>query len=199
MLYSVVAPAPELPDGAPAGPEIVPRRATPDLLAAVRRVVQARRDPSVAFETDVADMSAAVRKNVGDTALAADIAARASAYAALTAATRLAIRLERVTGLACKYFHVDFVDFRLIVTYAGRGTEYVGDGDADRAALGSGDNRRIVPDRSRVRRVPRFADAYFRGEAAGAGRGVVHRSPPASRRRPRLVLVIDAADPDSGL
>lgn len=193
----LLCPAP--PDATQVGPEVVPRPAAPELQAAVRIAVQARRDPSSSFEAEVADLPAAVGANIRIPALAEDIVALAREFSARTGAHRLAIRLERVTGLACKYFHVDFVDLRLIVTYAGRGTEYVGAGDADRSALGSGDNRRIVPDRTRVRRVPRFAAALFRGEAAGAGRGVVHRSPPASRRRPRLVLVIEAADPDSGL
>jgi hypothetical protein len=197
MLFPDVAAADVPRRATHSGPDIVMRPISLELQAAVRQTVGARRNPSAAFEADVEGLREAVVGNIRAPALAQDIVALARGFSERAGARRLAIRLERVTGLACKYFHVDFVALRLIVTYAGRGTEYVGAGDADRSALGSGENRRIVPDRARIRRVPRYAVAYFRGESAAPGGGVVHRSPPASRRRPRLVLVIDAADRDA--
>jgi hypothetical protein len=178
------------------GPELVPRSPSAALRAAVRAVL-AGPDPSFLLETSLAEMGKELALRIADPELAADIDALAREYARRTGAERLAIRFERVTGSACKYFHVDYVRLRLIVTYAGPGTEYVLDSDADRTALGSGDNRRIVPDRSRVRRVPRFAAAFFGGVEGGTG--VVHRSPRASSLRPRLLLVVDAAEVDRSL
>lgn len=175
----------------PAGLELIARKPSPALRAAIRTTLTGP-DPSFAIEVSRTELHEALALHVPDADLAADIEELAQEYARRTDADRLAIRFERVTGSACKYFHIDYVQLRLIVTYAGPGTEYVLDGDADRKALGSGDNRRIVPNRSRVRRVSRFAAAYFEG--AATGRGVVHRSPPASRLRPRLLLVVDAAD-----
>jgi hypothetical protein len=178
------------------GPEIVKRHPEPGVPAAVARLVSGGGDPSFSIETDNSALLEALRQKTDEAALIDDIASLATEFSHRTGASRLAVRLERITGPGCKYFHVDYVPLRLIVTYQGPGTEYVLDCDADRAALGSGNNRRIVPDPSRVRQVPQFAAAYFEGEGRGRGRGVVHRSPRASRAKPRLILVIDTADPD---
>jgi hypothetical protein len=164
----------------------------------VRRAVAALRfgaDPSFETSADREDVPAALARHVADTALASDLAGIAHAYAARTGAARLKLRFARIVGPGCKFFHVDVVELRAITTYAGDGTEYVETGDVDRAGLGGGDNRRIVPDPTKVRRLPLYAVGYFRGEAdpASAGTGNVHRSPPASPRAPRLVFVVDRA------
>ncbi len=164
----------------------------------VRRAAAALRfGPDPSFEICVArdDVAAALARHAADKALAADMAGIALAYAARTGAARLKLRFARIVGPGCKFFHIDVVDLRAIATYAGAGTEYVEAGDVDRAALGSGDNRRIVPDPTKVKRLPLFAVGFFRGEAdpAFAGTGHVHRSPPASPRAPRLVFVVDRA------
>ena len=165
-----------------------------DLETAVANLL-AYDDPSFCIETDAQTASAALAENCPSPALAADMAALAQAYVQRTGAARIKLRLERVVGRGCRYFHVDYVDMRLITTYAGPGTEYVADGDADRSALGKGDNRRVVPDASKVRRLPTYAVAFFRGEAApgNRGKGDIHRSPAATRKNPRLVFVVDAA------
>jgi hypothetical protein len=176
------------------GPTIVARAPAP----AVRRAVAALlAGPDPSFELRVArdGIRAALARCVADAALAADMAALGHAYAARTGADRLKLRLSRIVGPGCKYFHVDIVEQRMITTYAGPGTEYADDCDVDRTALGGGDNRRIVPDPSRVRQLPLYAVGYFSGEAdpKRAGQGHVHRSPPASAQAPRLVYVVDRA------
>ncbi|MCA3261503.1 MAG: DUF1826 domain-containing protein [Telmatospirillum sp.] len=165
---------------------------------AVRRAVAALRfgpDPSFEFPADCEDVLAELVRRVADAALAADMADIAHAYAARTGAARQKLRFARIVGPGCKFFHVDMVELRAITTYAGEGTEYVEASDVDRAALGSGDNRRIVPDPTKVKRLPLYAVGYFRGEAdlAHAGTGHVHRSPPASPHAPRLLFVVDRA------
>ena len=165
---------------------------------ALRRAVAALRfgpDPSFEFAADRDDVAAALARHVADAALAADMADIAHAYAARTRAARLKLRFARIVGPGCKFFHVDVVDLRAIATYVGGGTEYVEADDVDRTALGSGDNRRIVPDPTKVKRLPLYAVGYFSGEAdpGRAGAGHVHRSPPASPRAPRLVFVVDRA------
>ncbi len=164
----------------------------------VRHAVAALRfgaDPSFEISADREDVPAALARHVADAALAADMADIAHAYAARTRVARVKLRFARIVGPGCKFFHVDVVELRAIATYAGGGTEYVEAGDVDRAALGSGDNRRIVPDPTKVWRLPLYAVGYFRGEAdpASAGTGHVHRSPSASPRVPRLVFVVDRA------
>lgn len=126
-------------------------------------------------------------------ALAADIGALAAAFATVAGVTRVHARLEALTDEGCPLFHADHVGLRLLCTYAGRGTEWVPTHAVNRAGLGSGDNRRIVARLADVRRLPPFCVGLFKGEAfpGNAGRGIVHRSSPASARTPRLLLCLD--------
>lgn len=165
-----------------------------DLEAAVAGLL-AGEDPSFCIETEASGAAMALAEICPNPTLAADMAALAEAYIRRTGAARVKLRFERVVGRGCRFFHVDYVDMRLITTYAGPGTEYVADGDADRSALGKGENRAVVRDATKVRRLPTYAVAFFRGEAApgNRGKGDIHRSPAATRANPRLVFVVDAA------
>jgi hypothetical protein len=126
-------------------------------------------------------------------ALVADAAMLARRFAAAASANRVHLRLEALASIGCPLFHADQVGLRLLVTYVGKGTEWVPEHAVDRSALGSGDNRAIVPDPRFIRRVAPFTVALFKGEAypGNRGKGVVHRSPPADSRRPRLLLCLD--------
>ncbi|MBB3898985.1 DUF1826 domain-containing protein [Roseococcus suduntuyensis] len=111
--------------------------------------------------------------------LLSDALRLAHMFAALTRATHIRLRFDGITGDACRKFHVDAVGLRLLVTYAGPGTQWtMADQDA-------------VP-----HEVPFGAVALFRGRARPGGH-VLHRSPPLSHlpeaRRRRLVLCIDEA------
>lgn len=124
------------------------------------------------------------------TRLATDIARVSALFTAIAGSPTLRIRLEAIDGPGCHLFHADRVGLRLLCTYAGQGTEWVPDDAVDRAALG--DNARAVTRPGAVRRLARFAVGLLKGEAfpGNAGRGIVHRSPPA-RPTPRLVLCLD--------
>lgn len=126
-------------------------------------------------------------------ALLADVTGLAVAFAALVGEARVHARLEALVDEGCPLFHADNVGLRLLCTYAGPGTEWVPEPSVNRAGLGGGDNRLIVPDRTMIRRLPAFCVGLFKGDAfpGHAGRGIVHRSAPATARRPRLLLCLD--------
>jgi hypothetical protein len=107
--------------------------------------------------------------------LAADVMALATRFAALIGSDAIRLRLEVITGNACRKWHRDYTNLRLVLTYLGPGTEY-----------------RLGEDPSGAR-VPEQAAALFKGRLAEGCAGMVeHRSPPieGSGAR-RLVLVLD--------
>ena len=103
-------------------------------------------------------------------------------FAALTRNPQVRLRFEGVTGDACRKFHVDAVGLRLLVTYAGPGTQWTL-GDPETGAV--------------IEEIPRCAVAIFRGRRR-EGATALHRSPPLSplpkAQRSRLVFCIDEPD-----
>ena len=91
----------------------------------------------------------------------------------------------------CPRFHVDTLPFRLIVTLAGPGTQWVSDAQVDREAL-AGDTPCQVP-AADVRELARGEIALLPGKTCPfrMGRGTLHRSPPLLPGQERLVLTID--------
>jgi hypothetical protein len=112
--------------------------------------------------------------------LLADALRLAHIFAALTRNPRVKLRFDGITTDACRKFHVDAVGHRLLVTYAGPGTQWTM-ADPEQA-------------NTTIHDVPAGAVALFRGRAR-PGAHVLHRSPPLSAlpeaRRARLVLCID--------
>lgn len=112
------------------------------------------------------------------------------------------LKLGLVERIDCPVFHTDWVNLRLICTYVGAGTEYVGNRSVNRAALcrplatAAQTNAAIVRDATAVRQVAPFAVGLFKGNTypGQRGRGIVHRSPPTGTER-RLKLIIDSAPP----
>jgi len=130
---------------------------------------------------DALDALAAALPAPASMDLLADALRLARMFGALTRSDHLRIRLDGITGDACRKFHVDAVGFRMLVTYAGPGTQWTMGDPEDGAA---------------AHEVPMGAVALFRGRARPGGH-VLHRSPPLSHlpeaRRARLVLCIDEA------
>jgi len=112
-------------------------------------------------------------------ALLSDMLRLSHMFAALTRSRHVRLRFDGITGDACRKFHVDSVGFRLLVTYAGPGTQWT---------LGNPEAGAIIEE------VPRCGVALFRGRMR-EGATALHRSPPlsslAGARRSRLVFCID--------
>ena len=78
------------------------------------------------------------------------------------------------TKRGCKRYHVDMVPFRLLVTYAGQGTELLPNYAANRNAYIEGKcNKEIIMDRSALQFLNTWDIAIFRG----GPEGILHRSP----------------------
>lgn len=123
--------------------------------------------------------------------VAAEVAALARRFAALTGQPRLRARVDAIADDGCRRFHVDAVGLRLLCTWHGAGTEWL-------PLAGGGVTARALGARPpvRPRRIPAGSIAILKGEgrAGDAGRGCIHRSPPMGRSpSPRLLLCLDEA------
>ena len=88
----------------------------------------------------------------------------------------------------CARYHVDNVPFRMLVTYAGKGTEWLPDEAADRTAFYNLEpNDKIVKDKSAIQFLNEWDVSVFRG-----GReGVVHRTPDAAVDGSSILMRLD--------
>ncbi len=124
----------------------------------------------------------------------ADVSRLTWLFSNLSRSASVHLHLEAVGDDACHIFHVDRRTLRLLVTYHGRGTEWLPEAAIDRDALGYGRNDEICLDRGAVGRLKPFWAGVFKGSAAPGNErsGIVHRSPPIGRSgRSRLLLRLD--------
>lgn len=129
----------------------------------------------------------------------ADLEALLPRFARWTKRNHVRIHLSQVRDDACRRFHVDFIGLRALITYAGKGTEWVESQYARRDQVGRSDldldaaNLAVVPDLSKVRYAREGDLLVLKGEAfeGNRGFGAIHRSPPCSPLTPRLVLRVD--------
>jgi len=147
------------------------------------------------FETELAALGDDVREGLMEAGypdvaarelLATDIADLARRFLTLMDENHAVIRLEVVEDDACRRFHADYVTTRLISTYAGPGTEWLGQADA--AALGEG----VPMSTLTIHRLGTGDVGLFKGRLWAPENAISHRSPPiAGTGKRRLVLVID--------
>lgn len=149
--------------------------------------------------------AAVARDAAAAAAFTSDVRFLARLFADLVGASRLGVRLARLEAPMCPRFHTDHVGVRLVSTYVGPGSEWLADEHVDRRRLGHRANG--APDATSgllrpgavVRQLPEFAVALMKGERwpGGAGRGVVHRSPPECGVRLLLSIDVLAQDDDA--
>ena len=118
--------------------------------------------------------------------LIGDVDDLVSAFAGIARSDLVDVRLERVSHDSCWKFHRDYVEARLLTTYRGPGTEWVQPTHAERAL--SAQKRFKGP----LEHVRGNDVAIFKGNCAGPGSGIVHRSPPiAGTGCTRLLLSLN--------
>lgn len=94
------------------------------------------------------------------------------------------------TERGCRRYHIDNVPMRLLVTYAGQGTEWIPDEAADRRALANGaPNEEIIKDPSKRQFMNIWDIAIFRG----GPKGLLHRTPDAALNGPSILMRLDHA------
>ena len=92
------------------------------------------------------------------------------------------------TQRACQRYHIDHVPLRLLVTYYGKGTEWVPDSAVDRLAYDSGmPNDKILTTNNAREFLNAWDIAIFRGGPDG----LLHRTPDAALNTPSILLRLD--------
>jgi hypothetical protein len=120
--------------------------------------------------------------SVGKASLEADVVRITHQFMDTVKADRLRLILKVVQDDACRKFHTDAYDLRLLCTYFGQGTEWLADQFVNRGKLIKGTNDDIVRDWSQVQRTAPFEVAILKGEPAFRPKGgIVHRSPTIER------------------
>ena len=113
----------------------------------------------------------------------ADISTLAAHFSKILKSKYIRLRLDVVTTDACRKFHVDAVQARLICTYKGLGTQ-IGNLNEDREVVSVKQLETGVPMILRGTLWPRNTKAKL-----------VHRSPPIEKLgEERLLLILDAVD-----
>lgn len=128
---------------------------------------------------DIAEMPAGIERAWFE----ADISTLAAHFSKILNSKYIRLRLDVVTTDACRKFHIDAVQARLICTYKGLGTQ-IGNLNENGEVVSVKQLETGVPMILRGTLWPRNAKAKF-----------VHRSPPIERLGgERLLLVLDAVD-----
>jgi hypothetical protein len=118
--------------------------------------------------------------------LLGDVDDLVSVFARITRSDLVDVRLQRVGNDACWKFHRDSVEARLLTTYLGPGTEWVQPIHSETAM------RRQKTYDGPLERLQVHDVAMFKGNCAGPGSGIVHRSPPIKGTgQTRLLLCLN--------
>ncbi len=119
--------------------------------------------------------------------LANDIELLAQKYADITNSNKIDIRLDVIQNDACWKFHLDRVNYRLVTTYVGEGTQYVTPENGNEALEKQTDYN------GPIKTIKEQDVAIFKGSRNETGTGIVHRSPPIKEKQAtRLLLCINA-------
>ena len=92
------------------------------------------------------------------------------------------------TKRQCRRYHTDNVPRRLLVTYAGQGTEWIQNHNADRLAYEAGEsNEKIIKDKSKLNFIGLWNIAIFNGGSDG----ILHRTPESALNGSSILMKLD--------
>ena len=129
--------------------------------------------------------------------LLADLRVWIQVYSDLLGAEEIGLRLCSLYEAMCPRFHVDRVIARMVITYAGAGTEWIDSRDVDRSRLGvkagglPDEQSGLLMRPGGILQMPTYAVGLLKGESwpGNQGHGAVHRSPAVPKSGPRRVLL----------
>tara|TARA_B100001173_G_scaffold247650_1_gene218098 strand:+ start:47 stop:709 length:663 start_codon:yes stop_codon:yes gene_type:complete len=95
------------------------------------------------------------------------------------------------TKRGCDRYHIDNVPQRMLVTYAGQGTEWLPNEFADRTAFKNGEpNKNIIKDNLAKKYISDWDMALFKG----GEKGLLHRTPDTALNNPSILMRLDHAN-----
>ncbi len=149
-------------------------------------------DRDIRFSAPLAELAQLLRAELSNAqvpasdkteALIGDVAMLARLYCSAMDISAVELRLEIVTTDSCRKFHADYVNARLITTYAGTGTQWLSNDDAERVRQG------LEP--GTINTLSAGDVGLFKGKLA-TETPAIHRSPPISGTgEKRLLLVLN--------
>ena len=97
------------------------------------------------------------------------------------------------TSRTCRRFHIDNVPIRLLVTYCGRGTEWIPSHASDYSAYYNGEkNEKIIIDQTERKFISPWNIAVFKGQKFKDGEnGILHRTPYEALNKISLLMRLD--------
>ena len=121
-----------------------------------------------------------------------DMANITSVFSQIIKEKSICLALE--TSRGCKRYHIDNVPMRLLVTYYGRGTEWLPSDAADYDAYYSGkNNKKILINSAKKKFLKKWDIAIFKGQKYKTNkRGILHRTPDSALNKISLLMRLDS-------
>ena len=148
----------------------------------------------VSKENSIKDIESLLEKDIPDNlkkdtfyqSWISDMAQICELFSTINKSKAVDFCLSTVRG--CRRYHIDHVPMRLLVTYAGKGTEWIPDEAADRKSFENGaPNEKILKDPLQRKFMETWDIAIFRG----GSRGLLHRTPDAALNESSILLRLD--------
>ncbi len=154
--------------------------------------------PENAYET----MQKEFGHNDATRPLSRDISELVDMFCCLFDLDQVGLRITALDHAMCPRFHVDRIPCRLVTTFAGIATEWLGDAHLDRSKLGHGANG--LPDNEsglyesaeQIQQLTSGDVGLLKGSAwmGNENNGLVHRSPAITTNQKRLLMTLDFID-----
>ena len=98
------------------------------------------------------------------------------------------------TSRGCKRYHIDNVPVRLLVTYFGKGTEWLPRDACNYSAYYNGEsNEKIIKIKNRSKFIKPWSIAVFKGQKSkGSTEAILHRTPNEALNKKSLLMCLDS-------
>ena len=98
------------------------------------------------------------------------------------------------TSRGCKRYHIDNVPVRLLVTYYGKGTEWLPRDACNYSAYYNGEsNEKIIKIKNRSKFIKPWSIAIFKGQKfKGSTEAILHRTPNEALNKKSLLMCLDS-------
>ena len=98
------------------------------------------------------------------------------------------------TSRGCKRYHIDNVPVRLLVTYYGKGTEWLPRDACNYSAYYNGEsNEKIIKIKNKSKFIEPWSVAIFKGQKSKGGtKAILHRTPDEALNKKSLLMCLDS-------